>query len=161
MIRYFKFFFHVLSICCLWFFYSCNQINVYEKTTPIPEHNWYYNQNCTGSFNISDTTSFYDIYIVIRHTDAYKYNNIWLNVGFQLPGDTLATQKINLLLGDDANGWYGNGIDDIWEVRKKLSKYPKQFKKKGIYNYVFSNIMRDNPLKNIMSVGLRIEKVKQ
>ena len=161
MIRYFKFFFHVLSICCLWFFYSCNQINVYEKTTPIPEHNWYYNQNCTGSFNISDTTSFYDIYIVIRHTDDYKYNNIWLNVGLQMPGDTLITQKVNLTLGDDANGWDGNGMDDIWEVRKKLSKYPKQFKKKGIYYYALSNIMRDNPLNHVMSAGIRIEKVKQ
>lgn len=159
--RLYHLFFHtgMCFLCCL--IISCNQINVFEKTTAIPDHNWYYNQSCNGSFNITDTTSYYDIYVVIRHTDAYKYNNIWLNIGLQMPGDTLVMQKVNLTLGDDANGWYGNGLDDIWEVRKKLTKYPKQFKKQGVYNYTLSNIMRDNPLKNIMSVGLRIEKAEQ
>lgn len=155
-----KLFFLITSFIALTFAISCNQIDVFEKSTSIPDHKWNYDFKCIGAFNISDTSSFYNIYVVIRHTDAYKYNNIWLNLGLQMPGDTLITQKLNLTLGDDANGWYGSGMDDIWEVRKKLSKYPKQFKKQGTYNYSLSNIMRDNPLNNVMSAGIRIEKVR-
>jgi len=77
-----------------------------------------------------------------------------------MPGDTMTTKKVNLTLGDDANGWYGSGLDDIWEVRKKLSNYPIQFKKQGIYSYSLTNLMRDNPLNHIMSTGIRIERVK-
>lgn len=157
--RFNKLFFVIAFFIAISFIISCNQIDVYEKSTSIPNHNWYYDYKCTGSFNISDTNAFYNIYVVIRHTDAYKYNNIWLNLGLQLPGDSLTIQKVNITLGDDANGWYGSGLDDIWEVRKKLSKYPKQFKKQGIYSYTLSNIMRDNPLNHVMSAGFRVEKV--
>ena len=157
--RFNKLFFGIAFFVAISFILSCNQIDVFEKSTSIPDHNWYYDYKCTGSFNISDTNAYYNIYVVIRHTDAYKYNNIWLNLGLQMPGDSLTTQKINLTLGDDANGWYGSGLDDIWEVRKKLSKYPKQFKKQGAYNYSLSNVMRDNPLNHVMSAGIRIEKV--
>jgi gliding motility-associated lipoprotein GldH len=69
-------------------------------------------------------------------------------------------QKINLVLGDDANGWEGTGTNDIWEVRKLLNGAPRRFKKAGRYSFSISQIMRDNPLLNVMSVGLRIEKQK-
>ncbi len=140
--------------------FSCNQIDVFEKHTSIPNQKWDSNFSCGGSFEIKDTSSCYKISIVIRHTDAYKYNNIWLKLGLQMPGDTVNFQKINLALGDDANGWYGSGMGDIWELRKSLTKYPKQFNKPGVYKYSLSNIMRDNPLEHIMSVGIRIEKAK-
>src|SRR5437868_14536527 len=62
---------------------SCTSINVYEKTVPIPSQAWYYNNTPSFSFNITDTLASYNIYIVLRHTDAYEYNNIWLRLGIQ------------------------------------------------------------------------------
>lgn len=138
---------------------NCRQIDVYEKSVPISHHSWRENYSCNGTFNIADTNSYYNIYVVIRHTDAYKYNNIWLNVGLQSPGDTMNFQKFNLTLSDDANGWYGSGMDDIWEVRKLLNSTPRKFKKSGVYKFSLFHIMRDNPLDAVMSAGLRVEKV--
>ncbi len=66
-------------------------------------------------------------------------------------------QKINLLLGNDANGWEGTGMNDIWEVRSLLNSEPQRFLRTGTYNFSIAQIMRDNPLLHIMSVGLRIE----
>jgi gliding motility-associated lipoprotein GldH len=96
---------------------------------------------------------------VLRHTDAYKYNNIWLNVGLQAPGDSMRYQKLNIELATDATGWEGSGMNDIWEVRKPLFVEP--LKHKGEYHFNITQIMRDNPLANVMSVGLRMEKLKQ
>ncbi|RYF80362.1 MAG: hypothetical protein EOO03_17430, partial [Chitinophagaceae bacterium] len=93
---------------------GCRQIDVYEKNTPIPNYEWQRNFAAEGTFTIQDTTAFYNVSIVLRHTDAYAYNNVWLNVGLQSPGDSLYFQKIDLQLGSDATGWDGTGMNDIW-----------------------------------------------
>lgn len=141
-------------------FSSCTQIEIFEKNTAIPKNEWKQGFSATGDFLITDTVSAYGIYLVLRHTDAYQYNNIWLNIGLQPPGDSMYVQKINLILGDDANGWEGSGMNDIWEVRKLLNGEPRRFRKPGKYSFKIAQIMRDDPLAHIMSVGLRLEKKK-
>ena len=153
----YKFQFLSLLIACCLFIGSCTQIEIFEKDTSIPDYKWQPGFAASGDFVIADTISPYNIYLVLRHTDAYQYNNIWLNIGLKPPGDSMHIQKVNLILGDDANGWYGTGMNDIWEVRNLLKS---QLLKSGKYSFNISQIMRDNPLLHIMSVGLRIEKKK-
>lgn len=141
------------------FMMSCRQIAVYEKNTPIPNYQWQSSFAATGSFTIEDTTAFYNVSIVLRHTDEYAYNNIWLNVGLQSPGDSMYLQKIDLSLGSDASGWEGSGMNDIWEVRKLLNGQARRFKKPGTYQFKILQLMRDEPLKHVMSAGLRVEKM--
>lgn len=138
---------------------SCKQqVGVFEKNTTIPSFSWKKNIAATGTFSITDTLGSYNIYLVLRHTDAYQYNNIWLNVGLKSPGDSIYFQKVNLSLGNDANGWEGTGMNDIWEVRKLLSGQSRRFIKKGEYQFEIRHIMREDPLKEIMSAGFRVEK---
>jgi gliding motility-associated lipoprotein GldH len=141
-------------------FISCRQIDVFEKNDVIPGISWQRSFSAKGNFIIRDTLASYNLYIVLRHTDAYRYNNIWLNVGLQAPGDTMYFQKIDLSLGSDATGWEGNGMNDIWEVRKILNTQPRRFRKPGVYQFVIQQIMRDDPLEGIMNAGLRVEKVQ-
>lgn len=144
----------------LCFLQACKNIDVYEKNTSIPNMQWQNNFNAAGTFNITDTISTYNIFIVLRHTDAYMYNNIWLNAGLKSPCDSaMQFQKINLSLGNDAMGWEGVGMNDILEVRKLISGKPKRFIKAGAYSFIVGQLMRDNPLQHIISAGLRIEKV--
>ena len=131
---------------------------MFEKTDIIPQQSWNYNHKPSFSFTLTDTAAAYNIFIVLRHTDAYNYNNIWLTVGSQAPGDTMRFQNINLELGDDAKGWHGTGIDDIFEVRKNISPGPVPFKKAGNYTFTIAQIMRENPLKHVLNVGIRVEK---
>jgi gliding motility-associated lipoprotein GldH len=141
------------------FFISCAKVGVFEKTAPVPSQSWWYNNKPSFTFTITDTTAAYNIYIVLRHTDAYNYNNIWLTVGSRAPGDTMRFQNINLELGNDAKGWEGSGMDDIFEIRKSITPGPVPFKKAGDYTFTISQIMRENPLKHILNVGIRVEKV--
>jgi len=139
---------------------SCEPVNVYEKNKDIPGHSWEYGLQPSFAFTIKDTASLYNLYIVLRHTDNYRYNNIWLNVGSQSPGDSMRYQRFDLQLGTDAHGWEGAGIDDIWELRKSITKGPFKFNKTGDYKFKIAQIMRENPLPEILSVGVRVEKVK-
>jgi gliding motility-associated lipoprotein GldH len=148
----------LLSTLIVFSQWSCNNIDNYEWNTPIENHSWSSNQKINGSFNIEDTSSLYNLSVIVRHTDAYNYNNIWLKVGLQFPNDTLQYKKVNFSLGDDANGWEGVGMGDIWEVKKRLNTQPVKFSKKGIYHFELANIMREDPLQQIISIGFSVEK---
>ncbi|MEJ7587198.1 MAG: gliding motility lipoprotein GldH [Ferruginibacter sp.] len=142
------------------FLTACSKIEIFEQNTAIPAHRWQYDLQPLFTFTISDTSSRYNLYVVLRHTDAYRYNNIWLNIGSQAPADSMRYQHFELQLGTDARGWEGTGMNDIWEIRKSITSEPVQFKKAGNYTFAVAQVMRENPLPEIMSVGLRIEKVK-
>lgn len=142
------------------FLTACTRLDVFEKNMVIPKNQWPYSLQPAFDFIIKDTTVFYNLYIVLRHTDAYRYNNIWLNVGTQSPGDSTRYQKFELQLGTDAKGWEGTGMDDIWELRKLITNGPVKFNKAGNYHFSVAQIMRENPLPNIMNIGIRVEKIK-
>lgn len=146
----------ILSLC----FTACTQLDEFEKNSIIPQNRWLYTFKPSFNFDIKDTSSSYNLYVVLRHTDTYRYNNIWLNVGTQSPGDTVRYQKFELQLGSDAKGWEGTGMDDIWELRKLITNGPVKFNKAGNYKFSVAHIMRENPLPNILSVGIRVEKAR-
>lgn len=139
---------------------SCIKIDLFEKQVPIPSQQWFYNNVPQFTFHIDDTSSMYNVFVVLRHTDLYNYQNIWLRMGSKAPGDSMHFQNINLILASDSKGWEGSGMDDIFEVRKNISPGPVSFKKTGDYTFSIAQIMRENPLKYILNVGIRIEKVK-
>jgi gliding motility-associated lipoprotein GldH len=139
---------------------SCETIDVFEKNISIPKHEWSTAFKPEISFEINDTTSFYNIYVVLRHTDAYRYKNIWMNVYTQVPGDTIRKQRLDLLLAADDKGWLGSGMDDIFEHRVRITGEPQKLSKPGMYRFRLEQIMREDPLQHVMNVGIRVEKVK-
>lgn len=133
-------------------------LNVFEKNMTIPGQSWTYGFTPSVGFDVTDTTAAYNVLVVCRHTDAYAYKNLWILLSTQKPGET-GTQKdrFELTLQDNSGRWYGSGMDDIWEQRIPLYQN-LHFSKAGTYTVTFEQNMRDNPLKNILNIGLRVEK---
>jgi gliding motility-associated lipoprotein GldH len=143
------------------FITACETIDVFEKNVNIPGHEWSNSFRPEIAFEISDTTSLYNIYVVLRHTDAYRYKNIYMNIYTQVPGDTLLKQRLDLQLATDDKGWLGSGMDDIFEHRIRITKDPQKLTKAGLYKFTLEQIMREEPLQHVMNVGIRVEKVKE
>ncbi len=141
------------------FLTSCQTIPLYEQTTIFPEHSWSAKQANTYQFNITDTNASYKVYFVIRHHNAYHYKNIWLKLSIQSPSDSTTIQNLNLNMADEGKGWLGTGMDDIFDQRIPLKNTPTHFKK-GITTFTLEHTMREDPLQNILSTGIRVEKVK-
>jgi len=143
------------------FITSCTHIDLFERSVSIPRHRWENTYKPTFTFNIKDTVSAYDIFVVLRHNDKYNYNNIYLNLITKQPEQD-STQKVryDLTLATDEDGWRGTGMDDIYEHRIRLtpSNQEFRFRKAGEYTFALEQIMRENPLKNVLNVGLRLEK---
>jgi hypothetical protein len=50
-------------------------------------------------------------------------------------------------------------MDDIYDQRIPVNTTPVRFKK-GLYKFALSHTMREDPLENVLSTGIRVEKVK-
>ncbi len=137
---------------------ACGPINTFEKNVPIPGHEWDGNFKPTINFEITDTVSLYNVFVVIRHRNAYGYNNIWIRGTVQEPGDTaIRSQQFDLRLANDETGWFGKGMDDIFEHRILIQERTR-FRKTGEYRFRLEQTMREDPLKHVMNIGLRVEK---
>lgn len=141
-------------------FASCSSVDIYEKTEAFRDHSWSGHDRLTFHFTINDTVSRYNIYVVIRHLDAYHWNNLWVNLTTIPPGDSAHTQQLNLRLGDNAKGWLGSAMEDIIEQRVLLNPVPMKLKS-GDYTFILQQIMREDPLEYVMNAGIRVEKVIQ
>jgi gliding motility-associated lipoprotein GldH len=112
------FLYFVVCGLCL---YSCNTVDLYEKSVSIPGHSWKSSYKPSFTFTIKDTTSSYELFLVLRHNDKYSFNNIWLNISVKAPGaDSAVTFKADKELGTNEKGWLAEGMDDIYEHRIEL-----------------------------------------
>lgn len=142
---------------------SCNlPSDVFEKDVVIPRQQWESSFKPRIDFVIQDqdTSTLYNIYVVLRHGDAYNYNNLWLKGTVLGPGDSVAkSMRYDLTLATNEKGWLGTGMDDIYEHRILIQPNTK-FKKSGTYSFILEQIMREDPLKHVMNAGIRVEKAK-
>lgn len=142
----------VLFIC------GCNTIDIYEKTNHFKDQKWSSTEQPKFEFEIKDTNSFQNFYLVLRHTDKYPYKNIWLELNIKSPYDTSIIKK-EFTLADNSK-WLGTSIDDIIEHRTIFNPQPVKLKK-GIYTFTLKQIMRDDPLPFVLSAGIRVQKNSQ
>lgn len=140
------------------FLVACNKINVFEKNIAVNNHEWKSNFTPTITFQIDDTASAYNLFVVLRHSDAYNFNNLWLKCTVTLPDSSKKSQQYNLPLANNDTGWMGTGMDDIFETRILIQPQTK-FNKPGHYRFMLQQVMREDPLKHVLNVGLRIEKI--
>jgi gliding motility-associated lipoprotein GldH len=136
---------------------SCTTIDLYEKAVTIPRHQWSSSFKPSFEFTIKDTSAPYRLFLILRHTEKYNFNNIFVNVYVKGPGqDTVQKIQQDLVLATNDKGWLASGMDDIYEHRIQLGS--DQSLRAGNYTFTIEQIMREDPLENVLNVGLRIEK---
>lgn len=143
---------------------GCMPSPYYQKEYPVPKNEWQYNFVPSFKFEVTDTTAFYSMYFLIRHTDAYPYSNIWVWAYTKKPGDT-AFQKtrIEIPLAEASGKWLGRGMGGIWEHRMPITHEGDSaiLNRKGKWEIRLEQNMRVNPLPEVLQVGLRVEKIQK
>lgn len=156
----------LLTIGCLvCLLAGCDTVDLYERTVAIKGQAWASSQKPQFRFDIKDTTAAYNLYVLVRHSARYHYNNIWINVATQDPDGKASRVQYELPLAgkSGADGqlqWLGSGMDDIYEHRIALTPLDQtfQFRKAGTYTFTIEHLMREDPLEQVLNIGLRIEK---
>lgn len=141
---------------------GCDPLSLYEKSVLLPQQQWKSEYVPAFDFTIADTTARYDVALVLRHRDRYHYNNIWLRVSVTDPQGKAYSFDTDLLLGTNESGWLGAGMDDIYEHRislqKELLEKNISFRQAGTYRFTIEQLMREDPLQEVMNIGIRIKK---
>jgi gliding motility-associated lipoprotein GldH len=152
-----RFILFIVLSCCM---AACMPAPHYQDQKAIPGNAWNYNFKPKFTFTISDSTAQYQPYFIIRHTQAYPYNNIWMWMYIKTPGDTTATKaRINIDLAEANGRWLGRGMGEIYEQRMPISLGDSvNLSRPGTYEVTLEQNMRINPLPDVLHVGLRVEK---
>jgi gliding motility-associated lipoprotein GldH len=143
------------------FFSACIRSNEFEKNVSLPNHNWDFAFKPSFIFNITDTHARYHMYLMMRHSDAYPYANIWLNLKTKQPNENSYNQmRVEVPLAQTDGKWLGRGMGEIWEHKLPLTGNGSiHYTKPGKYQIMLEQIMRKNPLPEVISIGIRLEKI--
>ncbi|MDE5594718.1 MAG: gliding motility lipoprotein GldH [Muribaculaceae bacterium] len=87
---------------------ACSGFKETGEYHPIDAEGWAYGD--TVHFNIESPDSVIrgDIAVVVRHTAAYPYSNIWLEINYPQQDKTVS-DSVNIVLADDFGNWLGRG----------------------------------------------------
>ncbi|MEZ4857269.1 MAG: gliding motility lipoprotein GldH [Flavobacteriaceae bacterium] len=132
-------------------------------------------RNISGSWNQNDPIEFtlpqmdslkkYHIYLHLRNTNEYPFNNIFLISSMNFPHGKVITDTLEYRMAEADGTWLGTGIGSIKES-KLWYKEKVSFPEKGTYTLTVSQAVRNNgevggvsQLKGITEVGYSIEEV--
>ena len=144
------------------FLASCRPAPQYQEHFTIPGTRWDAAFQPVFRFHIEDTAARYQLFLTIRHSDAYPFSNIWVNIDTRAPGDTaFGKMRFEVPLAAPSGQWLGRGFGELWEQRVPVTSLmrPAAFPKKGDYIIRLTHDMRRNPLPEIYNIGLRLEQL--
>ncbi|GAB4030582.1 gliding motility lipoprotein GldH [Spirosoma gilvum] len=138
---------------------GCDTNAVYKEYTDIDEGKWYIKNTPSFTFEITDATVPYNIYYNLRNSLSYGYYNLYLTRYLRdANGKEIESRLDELILMDPKTGKpNGDGLGDLFD-HKFLMKRNYHFPKPGKYTMQIRQYMRQDPLLNILSVGITVEK---
>lgn len=137
-------------------FVACKDNAVVDVNKEITDRNWSYIRKVSIPVTIDDANKQYNLYMNLRHTADYKYSNIFVLVHQMSPGAKRITERKEFQLAYADGEWLGSGSGNLYSYQL-LFKERYKFPKAGTYTFQFEQNMRDNPLREIRNVGLRVE----
>ncbi len=143
----------------LLFTVSCDSKRVFEANVEIPDQSWNKDKAVVFSPLITDTINIQNVYINVRNTSSYQFNNLFLFITTTSPAGQWIRDTLEIPLADSRGKWMGSGIGDIFFNRKAFKKKIR-FPMEGKYTFEIRHGMRPADLKGIRDIGLRIEKSK-
>jgi gliding motility-associated lipoprotein GldH len=142
---------------CLSLLIGCDTDVVYEKSNPVNTYGWHMTDSLRYIVNIDDSMQRFDLSLGVRHRDIYDYTNLYVKVITKLPTGEVKSEVISLPLCDESGKWLGKCAGDICFARILLLKRT-YFPIKGSYAFYVMHEMRQDKLKNILDISLRLEK---
>jgi gliding motility-associated lipoprotein GldH len=147
-------------ICIAFTLFACGNLNVFEKNETIKGSEWLSNSIVRFEYAANDTALEKNILVNIRHTGLYKYNNIFLFITTIAPNGKTMVDTSEFTIADNSGKWLGSGIGDMFDTQLVFKKNVR-FSQVGKYIFLIQHGMRDEKLKEVSDVGLRIENSNQ
>lgn len=145
----------MLAVC------SCTDPRgVLDQNTEIPNRNWAYVNRMKYDVKIDDPSVAYNLFVNLRVTADYKYSNLFVLVRqSNTHGGKPWVTRYEFKLANPDGEWLGKGTGNLYSYQLPF-KTGYKFPEKGTYQFEIEQNMRDNPLREVSDVGLRVEKAQ-
>ncbi len=140
-------------------FFACDQKQVFDSYREVGSSGWSQDSVFYFNFNITDTVSSHNLYINVRNQGNYANSNLWLFLNIDSPDGSRMADTVEFTLADPTGRWLGSGLGDLHDCRL-VYRSNVFFPKSGEYSFSIRHGMRDEVLKGIRDIGVRVEKVK-
>lgn len=145
-------------ITILFFSLSCNP-PVYHERKEIKNYSWFKDNILTFRFNISDSLTSFRVIIDLRHSDHYRYSNLFIKVKCRDEANEIFSDLFDLTLADQEGKWLGDALGDIVDTKVLIMKNFR-FSHTGSFTISLQQYMREDWLNHIMEAGIIIKKEK-
>ena len=142
-------------------FISCDEKRVFDEYKSVGNA-WHKDSIVTFNLPELDSTKRYNLFVNLRATNAYKFNNLFLIVALEMPNGFTKVDTLEYQMADPDGTLLGDGFSDIKES-KLFYKENVRFRSK--YKVSIKQAVRENnkvpgvkALDGITEVGFRIEK---
>jgi gliding motility-associated lipoprotein GldH len=150
--QYLKFFVLVGAVLMI---QACNYNSLYDENISINEKGWYKNNLATFEVVVTDTLQLYNFYINVRNTIDYRYSNLYIFMDTKFPNNNMSRDTLEFILADFEGKWLGKGWGSVKENTVLISA-DMRFPLSGIYEFKIQQAMRQDTLKGIKNMGIRI-----
>jgi len=145
------------AILLLLILYSCDSKNyLFEETKPIEKGAWTYNNTLDFTFDIQDTTTIYNIYLALDHTNDYPYQNLYLKVHTLFPSGKKMERPVSFELADKYGQWYGECGSETCRLLVPFQS-KTYFNAIGKHTITLEQYMRKDPIEGIEGLSLMVE----
>lgn len=148
-----------LTVLFLSALFACNNKVVFEQYQHIPEKNWHKDSVLNFTITVDDTVKNNNFLINVRNDVNYKYSNLWLFLQIEQPDGKTIDDKFEIVLADPSGKWLGSGFSGL-KTRESVYRRNVFFPVSGEYKVRIQQGMRENNLKGISDIGIRIEAVE-
>ena len=128
---------------------------IIDKNTGVENQNWTYVNRIRYDVKVDDNQVPYTLYLNLRVGTDYKYSNIFVLVTEDGPGTPAESKRYEFTLAGKDGEWLGEGSGNLYSYQLPFVTNYK-FPAKGTYTFYIEQNMRDNPLRAVSDVGLRI-----
>lgn len=136
---------------------ACQSNTIYHSYQPAPLAGWSKSDTLVYTLPENIPTGSYEVEIGIRHRETYSYRNLWLTISQNMQ-DTLRyrTDTVEINLADETGNWKGDGPGGLYQYTCRYKSSLPIIAEGSARTFRIVQIMKDNPLKNISDVGIRL-----
>jgi gliding motility-associated lipoprotein GldH len=139
---------------------GCDANTIVDSNLSMPARNWNYANKVKTVIEIKDTSKPVSIYFKLRHTNDYRYSNIFVLFRIKAGGQKTQTRRYEYKLAQPDGQWNGSGSGNLYTyVMPLLTNY--KFPAAGKYLLEIEQNMRDNPLREISDAGIKVVSLEQ
>lgn len=143
------------------FFFACDKDRIFEENRDIKDGNWFADTIPVYKIKIEDNKLNYNLCFNIRNRSDYSFSNLYMKYYLlDSTGSQISSQMTEMYLFEPKTGSpFGKGVGDLFD-HQYVAVNNLTFPHNGNFTIKVKQYMRENPLKGITSVGIRIEKQK-